>query len=350
MKKWAYALLAVLLITAVVLGVSLYQAKGDIAGLVREVGTLNSTIEGKDLEIADLTADAADKEEQIKVLSSDTAEKGAAIEALQSEAEESAAEIEALKADAAEKDAAIEALSADVTERDASLEALMAEAAEKDAKIEALITEVSDKSEQIEGLNADADQRSAMIEELLANADENVSQIADLSSRLEQAEASIPAAEDLSGIKEGRFNNTKRLIAFLEENEIWYDVKTSGSDDESDQVFFYDLTLESISGVEFYADCILYLSPNNDRISVVFFDLITFDESSKEQVKDVLADLNAYWLWEKFYVEEDNTVTATMDCPLTDSPEMVDIMFSAIWHSIDIVEGAYDDLLPYNVQ
>ena len=235
-------------------------------------------------------------------------------------------------------------------ERDASLESLKAEAAEKEEQIGDLTAEAAEKTEQIEAMNAEAAEKDAQIEALAAQAAEKDAQIADLSSRLEQAEASLPKEDDLSWIKEGRYINTKRFLAFLEDNEIWYDVKTSDSDENSDQIFFYDLTFTSQSGVDFPVDCTVYMSSNNDRISVVIYDLIAFDANNIGQVKDVLADLNAYCLWVKFYVEDDDTVTAAIDCPVTDSPEMVDVFVASLGHTFDVIEEVYDYLAPYNIQ
>ena len=316
MKKASIAIIAVLCVALVALGVFFFQARGEITDLTNLVSERDSTI--------------TEKEKAIEALTTETEEKTGQIEELTASNEEKDSTIEGMTADAAEKDAQIEGLNADLAEKDSQIEGLNADLAERDSQIEGLNADLAEKDSQIEGLNADLADRDAAVQELQEKLD---------------AQSYDNPAEDLTAVREGRYNNTKRFLLVLEEKELTYTVMNSDDRD----IVSIPLKGTSDSGKVFHYTIKVFFDSDNEDAAIRIWNLIDYAPQNKAVVTSICNDLHETWRWVTFSADDsDNSVSAALDCALIDSPEMGTIVWESIVNFDDVVNTAYDSLYLYD--
>ncbi|MBQ8653444.1 MAG: YbjN domain-containing protein [Clostridia bacterium] len=312
----------------------------DAAAKDAEIETLTADAAAKDAEIETLTADAAAKTAEIETLTADAAAKTAEIETLTADAAAKTAEIETLTADAAAKTAEIETLTADAAAKTAEIETLTANAAAKDAEIETLTADAAAKTAEIETLTADVAAKTAEIETLTAD-------VAAKTAEIESLKAQAPEEEDLSGVTEGVYTSTKRLIKKLGEKDFKsYTLHEIDSDKEERVKLGVNST--SDGDQSFSYDANLFFNEYNDRMKMYVWDFVVFNEADRATVISMCNSLNSQWQWAKFYVEDgDKAVSVSFTLPMVDDSSMGDLMWEALLHIDTVLGYAYDDLLPY---
>ncbi len=373
MKKWVYAVIAVLCILSVFLGVKLSGALGKVSRLEEEAASLSETVQENEAAIEKMTAEASEKDARIRTMTeeaeaqtaeiekmtADTADKDAQIAAVTEEAGKKAEEIDRLTAETADKDAQIAAAAAEAEKKAEEIDRLTAEAAEKDAQIAAAAAEAEKKTEEIDRLTAEAAEKDAQIAELAAEAEKKNAEIERLTAENAEKDARIRelsetsreagGAEDLSAITQGTFRNTKRFLSLLDQRGMNYSVYPSAEGSGSpDEIVIPNISASSLNGEEYTYSIAVFFSEDDSEISFKVWNLIDFDPADLAQVQALCAELNYRWKWGKFYVDEtDYSVTMDYDCVAADSPEMTSLMWNALIHVDDIVSFTYDDLIPF---
>lgn len=322
MKKSFTIAAAVLCIVLVILGISYFRARGEIASLTQQVTKLNSDVAEKDKEIGAMTDEVEKQSAQIESMNAELADKSAEIEQLTTNNEEKDSAIEGLNADLAERESQIEDLKAGLAESASQIEGLNADVAERDSRIEDLHANVAEKDSQIEGLNADLENKAFEIQGLT-----------------EMLAADESTAENLDEVSSGRYNNTKRFLRVLDEQDYYYTVAKS---DDYDTVSV-PMSAVSDKGRAFSYTAEAYFAPDNTDVAIRVWNLIDFSAQDKAEVEAICAQLNKEYRWLTFYIDEsDNSVSASIDCLLFDGSGMGEIVFEAMDHVYLVVTTAYD--------
>lgn len=153
--------------------------------------------------------------------------------------------------------------------------------------------------------------------------------------------------EELLSNSLGRFNNTKRFTALLEEYELSYHVTITENGLE-DRVIIPEIGATSENGVRFHYTINAFFDEENDAMIIRVWNLLDFEEEDLAAVQRFCSELNRKWKWVKFYVDTaDNSVSADFDTPMIDSPQMKDLMWESVLHLNFVIKCAYDELLPF---
>ncbi len=118
--------------------------------------------------------------------------------------------------------------------------------------------------------------------------------------------------------------------------------------DDTDVVTI-QLRAVSDSGLSFNYTIKVFFSSDNEDAAIRVWNLIDYAAKNKAAVVSICNDLHETWRWVTFSADEsDNSVTASLDCALIDSPGMGQVVWEAVNNVDTVVKTAYDSLVLYD--